>query len=147
MRLLSYRTFAAAPVDDFTSLHSAALADGHSAVQRIRKLDVYAASLPIFSATGDVIALIEARLPTAENDAATGELVRRLLLTALLLGIIAIFGGVILGELVAGPVRALTRAALRLGEGDFPRPSPHAGPPKWACSREPWRTCAATWWN
>jgi signal transduction histidine kinase len=115
-------------VDEFTGLHSAALADGHSAVQRIRKLNVYAASLPIFTAGGDVLALIEARLPAAEIDKATSQLVHRLLLTAVVLGIVAILGGMLLGELVSGPVRALTRAAVRLGEGDFSTSIPPRGP-------------------
>lgn len=128
VRLLPYRVFAAAPVDNFTSLHSAALADGHSAVQRIPKLDVYAASIPIFTANGEVLALIEARLPAAEIDEATSRLVRRLLLTALVLGVIAILGGMLLGELVAGPVRALTQAATRLGAGDFSTSIPPRGP-------------------
>jgi len=128
VRLLPYSVFAAAPVDDFTSLHSAALADGHSAVQRISKLNLYAASFPIFSAKGDVLALIEARLPATQIDRATNQLVHRLLLTALVLGVIAVLGGMILGELVAGPVRALTRAAARLGEGDFSTSIPPRGP-------------------
>src|SRR5918994_4248760 len=128
VRLLPYSVFAAAPVDDFTALHSAALADGQSAVQRIRRLNVYAASLPIFSGKGDVFAMIEARLPAAEIDQATSQLVRRLVLTAVVLGIIAVLGGMLLGELVSGPVRALTRAAVRLGEGDFSTSIPPRGP-------------------
>lgn len=128
VRLLPYSVFAAAPVDEFTALHSAALADGHSAVQRIRKLNVYAASLPIFSAAGDVLALIEARLPAADIDKATSQLVHRLVLTAIVLGIIAILGGMLLGELVSGPLRALTRAAVQLGEGDFSTSIPPRGP-------------------
>jgi signal transduction histidine kinase len=128
VRLLPYSVFSSAPVDDFTSLHSAALADGHSAVQRIPKLDIYAASLPIFSSRGDVLAMIEARLPATEIDRATNQLVRRLVLTAIVLGLIAVLGGMILGELVAGPVRALTRAAVRLGQGDFSTSIPPRGP-------------------
>ena len=128
VRLLPYRVFASAPVDEFTSVHSAALADGHSAVQRIPRLDLYAASFPIFTSNGDVIALLEARLPAAEIDKATSQLVRRLSLTALVLGLIAVLGGMVLGELVAGPLRALTRAALRLGEGDFSTSIPPRGP-------------------
>jgi signal transduction histidine kinase len=128
VRLLPYSAFAAAPVDEFTSLHSAALADGHSAVQRIPKLDLYAASFPVFSTKGDVLALIEARLPATEIDRATNQLVHRLVLTAIVLGVIAVLGGMILGELVAGPLRSLTRAAARLGEGDFSTSIPPRGP-------------------
>jgi HAMP domain-containing protein len=128
VRLVPYSVFITAPVDDFTALHSAALADGRSAVQRIPHLDLYAASLPVFSSRGDVIALIESRLPAGQIDRATNVLVDSLLLTALVLGTIAILAGMFLGELVAGPVRALTRAAARLGEGDFSTSIPPRGP-------------------
>ena len=37
VRLINYRAFTTAPVDEFTSLHSAGLADGRSAVQRIER--------------------------------------------------------------------------------------------------------------
>jgi hypothetical protein len=60
-RLINYRAFNAAPIDQFTSLHSQALADGRFAVQRIDPLDLYASSYPVFSSTGAGIALIETR--------------------------------------------------------------------------------------
>jgi len=128
VHLVPYSVFVAAPVDAFTSLHSAALADGRSAVQRIARLDLYAASLPVFSSKGDVLALIEARVPAAEIDETTSRLVRRLSWTALVLGIIAVLAGIVLGELVARPVRELTHAAVRLGEGDFSTSIPPRGP-------------------
>jgi signal transduction histidine kinase len=43
------------------------------------------------------------------------------------LAALAVFAGVILGELVAGPVRALTAAATRLGAGDFSASIPPGG--------------------
>ncbi len=55
VRLLNYRTYTSAPVDDFTPLHSAGLADGRSAVMRISPRDLYASSFPVFASTGEAI--------------------------------------------------------------------------------------------
>jgi signal transduction histidine kinase len=127
VRLVNYRTFTSAPVDALTSLHTAALADGHSAVQRIDALDLYAASFPVFAATGEAIAFIEARLPAAAVEDSANHLIRRLVITTLVLGILAVVAGVMLGQYVTAPVHALTQAALRLGQGDFSTSIPTAG--------------------
>ena len=127
IRLINYRSFAAAPVDAFTALHSSGLADGHSAVQRITALGLYASSVPVFASTGEAIALIETRLPAAAIDQAAGHLARRLQVTALVLAILAVLAGIMLGQMVAAPVRALTAAAVRLGQGDFSTSIPPGG--------------------
>lgn len=128
VRLINYRAFTTATVDDFTSVHSAALADGRSAVQRIESQDLYASSFPVFASTGEAIALIETRLPAAELDTITSQLVSQLWITALVLAALAVIAGIFLGQFVAGPVRSLTQAALRLGEGDFSTSIPPRGP-------------------
>ena len=89
VRLIDYRTYTSAPVNAFTPLYAAALADGHSAVRRIDSQDLYAASVPVFAASGEAIALIEARLPTSAVDAPARQLVRKLLTAALILGALA----------------------------------------------------------
>lgn len=127
VRLVNYRTFTTLPTDPFTQLHSAGLSDGNSAVRRIENLDLYASSFPLFSTAGEAIALIETRLPAAEIDSAVQRLVRRLLISALILGTLALLGGIILGQLVANPVRALTDAAQRLAQGDFATSIPMSG--------------------
>jgi signal transduction histidine kinase/HAMP domain-containing protein len=127
VRLIDYRTYTSAPVNAFTPLYAAALADGHSAVRRIDSQEVYAASVPVFAASGEAIALIEALLPTNAVDAPARQFVRKLLTAALILGALAVLAGVILAELVAGPVRALTTAATRLGAGDFSASIPPGG--------------------
>jgi signal transduction histidine kinase len=128
IRLISYREFIdSKKVDDFTRLHSAGLSDGRSAVKRIEDADLYAASFPVFASTGEAIALLEARLPASEIDQSVGTLVRRLLVTAIVLAALAVLAGVILGQQVTGPVTTLTEAAERLGHGDFSTSIPVAG--------------------
>jgi len=129
IRLINYRAFVEdkKKVDAFTRLHSAGLSDGLSAVARIDDLDLYAASFPIFAATGEAIELLEARLPSAEIDASVGSLVKRLLLTAIILAALAVLAGVILGRQVTGPVSTLTDAAQKLGQGDFSTSIPVGG--------------------
>ena len=142
VRLVDYRDYTSGPVGAFTPLYSAALADGHSAVQRIDAQDAYAAAVPVFASSGEAIALIEALLPTSAVD--TSALLRRLLVTTLILTAFAVAAAIVLGERVAGPVRQLTAAATRLGAGDFSASIPTAPAPlKWARSPAPWRTCAA----
>jgi signal transduction histidine kinase len=128
VRLLNYRTYTAAAVDEFTQLHSAGLADGRSAVQRVASRDLYASSFPVFASTGEAIVLIETRLPAADIDNSARRLTRRLLATAIVLSLLVVLAGVILGQLVAGPVEALTESAVRLGQGDFSTSIPAGGP-------------------
>jgi signal transduction histidine kinase len=119
VRLLNYLEFAAAPADEFTGLHTAALADGRLAAERIPALDLYAASLPVSAATGEVVALIEVRLPAATIDSSVRSLIGQLLATAVVLGLLAVGAGALLGRRIADPMRNLSAAASRLGQGDF----------------------------
>lgn len=127
IKINDYRDFTNDPVNAFTPLYSASLADGRSAVQRINSKDLYASSVPVFASTGEAIALIEAHLPTTAIDSSAGRLTHKLLVSALILAALAVFGGLILAELVAGPVKALTEAAVRLGQGDFSTSIPPGG--------------------
>jgi signal transduction histidine kinase len=128
IHLRSYRNFNNAPADQFTSLHTTALADGRLAVAHIPKLGLYAASNPVFSATGEGIVLIETRLSSAPVDRDVRALRLRLLLLAAFLGAAALVGSVLLGRRVTRPTEALTAAAERLGQGDFTSSIPQGGP-------------------
>jgi signal transduction histidine kinase len=128
VRLRNYRNFNSAPVDAFTNLHTTALADGRFAVAHIGQLGLYAASHPVFAATGEGIVLIETRLSSAQIDRDVRSLRLRLLWLAAFLGLIALFGGVLLGRRVTQPTEALTAAAEKLGQGDFTTSIPQGGP-------------------
>jgi signal transduction histidine kinase len=127
IRLIDYRSYTTAAVDRFSSVHSASLADGHYAVAHIQPLDLFVASFPLFTSTGEAIALIEARLPAAQIDSEIRSLIHRLLFTALVLALLAVLAGAVLGQFVAGPVQDLTEAAVRLAQGDFSTSIPIGG--------------------
>jgi signal transduction histidine kinase len=126
--LINYRLFIEdRKVDDFTRLHSAGLSDGRSAVLRLDDQDLYAASFPIFTVSGEAIAFLEARLPSSDIDASVGGLVKKLLVTAIILAALAVLAGIILGRQVTGPVTTLTDAVEKLGQGDFSTSIPVGG--------------------
>jgi signal transduction histidine kinase len=127
-RLINYRAFNAMPDNEFTSLHSQAMTDGRFAVQRIDSLGLYASSFPVFSSTGEGIALIETRASATETDRSVRALIWRLIVTAFVFALLALVAGVLLGWRVTRPAEALTDAAVRLGQGDFATSIPTAGP-------------------
>jgi len=127
IRFLDYRSYTADPVTAYTPLYSAALADGHSAVRRIDSLGVYEASVPLFASSGEAIGFINASLPITLVESSTTRLIRNLVLTTLILAAIAVLAGTILSRRVVGPVKALTDAAVRIGQGDFSVSIPPGG--------------------
>jgi signal transduction histidine kinase len=127
-QIINYRAYAASPVNEFTSLHSQALSANGFDVQRIDSLGLYVSSFPIVSSTGEDVALIDTRAPAAETDRIVSSLVWRLILTAVVFAVLALFAGVLLAQRVIQPTEDLTDAAVRLGQGDFATSIPTAGP-------------------
>jgi signal transduction histidine kinase len=128
VRILNYRKFAAAPDDEFTSLHSEAQTPRRFATKRIESMGLYASSFPIMASTGESVAFIETRASATETDSAVSSLVWRLIISAIVLAVLALVAGVLLGRRVTQPTQALTDAAVRLGQGDFATSIPTAGP-------------------
>jgi signal transduction histidine kinase len=127
IRIISYQTFAESPIDDVERMHSAALSDGQFAVRKLEDERSYASSFPLFASTGEAVALVEARLPKDEIALSAGPLTLRLILTALIVGVVALLAGILLGEQVVRPLRALTAAAEQLGRGDLSTSMPSRG--------------------
>ncbi|MFO7324212.1 MAG: ATP-binding protein [Pseudomonadota bacterium] len=128
LRLRNYREFQSSPEDEFSALHTEALVDGNYAVTHLPALKLYAASHPVFSSTGEGIALLETRLSTDAVEREVAALRTRLLWVAALLAATALLAGLVLGRRVTEPTEALTAAAARLGQGDFAAAIPRGGP-------------------
>src|SRR5688572_2022968 len=127
VRLLQLTNWIDRVDEPMRELHSAALTDGQFNARRIDKLDVYAASVPVLASTGEGVALIEVRLPAAAVESSVARFLRRLALFALVVGGLAVVAGVLLGRRIARPLRAITRSAVRLGQGDFSASIPVEG--------------------
>ena len=126
-RIINFNTYSKTPVNEFTSLHSRAMTYGRY-VQRIPSEGLYASSFPVFTVSGECIALIQTTAPSSETDRSVSALVRRLIFTAIVFALLALVAGVLLGWRVTKPTEALTDAAARLGQGDFATSIPTAGP-------------------
>ena len=127
VRFTDYRAYTADPVNAYTPLYSAALADGRSAVRRIDSLGLYEASVPLFASSGEAIGFIDAGVPVSLVESSTTRLIRQLVLTTLVLAVFAVLAGAILSQRVVGPVKALTDSAVRIGRGDFSVSIPPGG--------------------
>jgi signal transduction histidine kinase/HAMP domain-containing protein len=127
VRFVDYRSYTADPVNAYTALYSAALADGHSAVRRLDSLGLYEASVPLFASSGEAIGFIDAGVPISLVESSTTRLIRNLVVTTLILAAFAVLAGTILSRRVVGPVKALTDATVRIGQGDFSVSIPPGG--------------------
>jgi signal transduction histidine kinase len=111
----------------FRDMHSEALATGEVAAAAIPGHEQYAASLPLFASTGEAVLLIETRLPAQEVSGAVGSLVRRLAITTIVLGALALLAALVLARRIGAPLQALAHSAKRLGQGDFSTSIPIEG--------------------
>ncbi|HEV2441632.1 MAG TPA: ATP-binding protein [Steroidobacteraceae bacterium] len=127
VRFVDYRSYTTDAVNAYTPLYAAALADGHSAVRRIDSLGLYEASVPLFASSGEAIGFIEAGVPISLVESSTTRVIRDLVVTTLILAAFAVLAGTILSRRVVGPVRELTDAAVRIGQGDFSASIPPGG--------------------
>jgi hypothetical protein len=137
VRLINYRGYTSAPVDDFTPLHSAGLADGRWPFSDQSPIS----TLPVFrvASTGEAIVLIETSLRAADIDTpgpphpAAGRHGHRA---------IASCGACRRHSGAARPRRSKrSRVGLRLGQAISPSIPPRYG----EALRAPWKTCAAIW--
>ncbi len=116
----------------FRELHSTAIAAGGPSAAHVAAAEVYASSTPVLAATGEAVALLEARLPAAGVGATVDGFVRRLAWTALALGVLAALAARLLARRIVRPLQQLSLAAQRLGRGDFSASIPESGGPETA---------------
>jgi signal transduction histidine kinase len=127
--ITNFSTYHAPPDQPFTPLHSVALANpAGSAAGVFEHGKLYGASLLISAQTGEVVALLDARLNGTDSLAAIHRFDWVLALTALLVAAIAGVSGVLYGRWLASPVVALRELAERIGRGDFSAAVPAVAP-------------------
>lgn len=117
--IINFATYTAPADSAFTELHDQAISASRTVTSRLDSLDAYAAVVPWFVATGELIGLIDVQLDAAEFDAAARELARRLLFIALAILALAALAGIAYGKWLARPLETLQGAADRIGRGDF----------------------------
>jgi signal transduction histidine kinase/HAMP domain-containing protein len=126
--LQNISTYRAPDNDPMTPLHAAALTNGEHAAARIPALREYAASAVMANSAGEPVALLDARLPTAEFDKTAATYRHVMIMVSLLVAILAATAGVLYGLWLASPVVRLAEMARRIGQGDFSRAVPTAAP-------------------
>jgi signal transduction histidine kinase len=115
---------------DVKELHSAALAEGTTVAQLVERQAAYVSSTPVVSVTGEGIALIEARLPSATVATALDRYLKRLGLVAAFLTALGLAASALLARWIGAPLKALSRSAVQLGRGDFSTSIPVSGTPE-----------------
>ncbi|MGH8255782.1 MAG: ATP-binding protein [Steroidobacteraceae bacterium] len=129
LQVVNFTTYHAPPDDLMTPLHTRSLAaPGAAAAVKLKRGNVYAASLVLAAQTGEVVGLLDARVNGAEFSAATRSFDRVLLATALFVAAAAGLLGVLYGRWLARPVVALRDIADRIGRGDFSAAVPAVAP-------------------
>ncbi|HEX7719569.1 MAG TPA: HAMP domain-containing protein, partial [Woeseiaceae bacterium] len=126
IRVVDFASFQAGE-GEFAVLNSDALAVSAPVAAGIESLGVYAASLPVATATGETIALLQAMLPADQVFRPVGKLERRMLLIALIVALLATTSGILIGHHWISGVKRLTLAARRIGAGDLAASIPGEG--------------------
>jgi signal transduction histidine kinase len=121
--------FSAAAIEEgpLAALNRDALELGRPVARPVAALDVYAASAPVNAATGETIALLQSFLPEQVAHTPVTTLTRQMLTAAIVVGLLATVGGILIGRHYIGGVERLTLAARRIGGGDLALAIPPEG--------------------
>ncbi|MGC4027799.1 MAG: ATP-binding protein [Steroidobacteraceae bacterium] len=128
LTLHNYATYQAPPDDPLTALHTAALGGSNASATHLEASDEYAASIPVATANGELVALLDARIPGREFAAITAGFNRLLLVIAVVVALIAGVGGLLYGRWLARPVVQLRDVAQRIGRGELSASVPPVAP-------------------
>ncbi|MBM3320249.1 MAG: PAS domain-containing protein [Candidatus Eisenbacteria bacterium] len=109
------------------ALRVRALSGTFAGAARIDEGDLFVAAAPLRDPTGRVAGAIEAILPAREIDSSVGNLVRELVLLALVVVALATVFSLVLARIIERPIRSLTESAIRIGQGNFGSPVPRVG--------------------
>jgi signal transduction histidine kinase len=127
IRIVDYATFRPGE-GPLAILNSDSLLRGEAVSAEVDELDAFAGAVPVAASTGEIIALLQAVLPTAEVLEPVSEMTGRMLLVALVIAALATASGILIGRYWISGVEQLTDAARRLGSGDLAASIPVGGP-------------------
>ncbi len=113
---------AALAENPFIGLHSQAVTTGQAVSARRDDAGVYVAIVPMRVASGDVIGLVETRLPTTGVIDSLRQFTRTLLVLTLIVAALAALVSSLFGQWLGRPLRTLGSAAERIGRGDLSTP-------------------------
>lgn len=129
LQVVNFASYHAPPDDEMTPLHTLALANaGGTAAGRLPSRDQFAACMVLSAQTGEVVALLDARVSSAQFAGSTHSFDWILATTAIIIAAIAGLIGVLYGRWLAKPVVALRDIAERIGRGDFSAAIPAVAP-------------------
>ena len=97
---------------------------GRASVARLDSVNAYVALNPLYerSTSGEVVGLVETRLPTTAVVNSLGQFVRTLVTLTALVAALAALASLLFGGWLARPLQRLTNAAARIGRGDLATP-------------------------
>ncbi len=101
--------------------------DSGAPVSGRRQSGPYLALQPLHGAGGEVLGLLETRLPASALDPSLHRFIRRLLRIALAVAVLGALFSFAAGRRLGRPVRALTAAAAAMGQGDLETAIPQTG--------------------
>lgn len=107
-------------------LRNQVLATGQTVAMYQHNPERFVAAAPLIAPTGTVVGIIEITLPAASITRSLQHLMRSLVLLALGVALVAAGLNFALGRWLILPLRRLTRAAARIGQGDLGTPIPRA---------------------
>ena len=128
LNLIAYSTYKAPPDDPLTSLHSRMLASGSVTAEPLAGSSDYVGSITVATVTGELVALLDARIDGREFAAQTSGFNRLLAIIALIVALVAGVGGLSYGRWLARPVVELGDVARRIGRGDLSVSVPQVAP-------------------
>jgi signal transduction histidine kinase/HAMP domain-containing protein len=108
-------------------LNSDALSRGGAVTGYVEALDSYVAVLPVATASGETVALLQALLPAREIEDRVVSSELRMMLQALVIAALAAGGSVLIARYWTKAVEQLTDAARRLAAGDLTASFPTGG--------------------
>ena len=112
------------PEDSGRQLRERALESGETVAERVDAAESYLAVQPLRNSAGEILGIVETRLPAAGVSASVRMLARTLLGLSAAVAALAALCSFAVGRRLARPIDALAESSARIGRGDLATPIP-----------------------